>query len=279
MRWATALLTDSGVDAPRLDAEILMSHALGKSRAHVYAWPRQGLSVRERAAYQDYVVRRADREPIAYITGHREFYGLDFHVDPRVLIPRPETELLVEQALRHIDICGRQGKKPEIADVGTGSGVVAITLALHRPAITPYALDCERGAIAVARQNAVRHGVAHRIRFILGDLLKPVPHSLDLILANLPYVGREEWEELQPEIALHEPRVALDGGEGGLEVVQRLLEQSAPMLRPGGVLILEIGAEQGEPATRLARGYFERATIMISEDYAGRDRVLRIETG
>ena len=278
IEWGTTLLAYVGVDAPRLDAEIMMGHALGMGRTSLLTWPRARLGKCECAAYLDYVRRRRRREPTAYIVGHKEFYGLGFQVDSRVLVPRPETELLVEHAMHQIDAWSRIGKEPVVVDVGTGSGVVSISLAVHRDALSLYSVDCVADAIELAGVNASRHGVASRIRFLLGDLLDPLPESPDLIVANLPYVGRDEWDGLQPEIAQYEPRVALDGGSGGLEVVHRLLAQAARKLRPGGMVLLEIGADQGERAAGLARSYFPQASIDILKDYSRLDRVLQLDT-
>jgi len=274
--WGTHLLAEHGVDTPRLDAEVLMANAIGTTRTALYAGLWRGLSTRERVTYREHLIRRARREPLAYITGHKEFYGLDFHVDSRVLIPRPETELLVERAMYEIDAWSRRGKEPVVVDVGTGSGAIAVALTVHRPNLVIYAVDCFPGALEVARVNAARHGVAARIRFLLGDLLDPLPVNPDLILANLPYVGRDEWETLAPEITNYEPHIALDGGDGGLEVLQRLLIQATSKLRPGGVMLLEIGATQGERASRLALTHFPDASISVLKDYAGLDRLLRV---
>ncbi|HFD39187.1 MAG TPA: peptide chain release factor N(5)-glutamine methyltransferase, partial [Anaerolineae bacterium] len=181
---AATRLRDHGVESPRFDAELLLAHLLGTNRAAILAHPDRSLSPELDARFRNLVARRADREPLAYLLGHREFYGLDFLVDPRVLIPRPETEHLVEEALR---LASRLPPSLRIADVGTGSGAIAVALAVHLPQALVYALDASAEALAVAAANAQRHGVAGRIRCLAGDLLTPLPEAVDLIVANLPY--------------------------------------------------------------------------------------------
>ncbi|RPI50066.1 MAG: peptide chain release factor N(5)-glutamine methyltransferase, partial [Chloroflexi bacterium] len=223
----------------------------------------------------DLAARRAQREPLAYITGHREFFGLDLAVDGRVLVPRPETELLVERAL---SLARRLPEPAVIADVGAGSGAIAVALAVHLPAATIYALDEAPGPLAVTAENARRHGVEERVHCLQGDLLSPLPEAMHLVCANLPYVGSEEWEALAPEIREHEPRAALDGGPGGLEVIRRLLATAGPYLRPGGAILLEIGAGQGPAARALAGEHFPQARAELLPDYAGLDRLLVVQT-
>jgi release factor glutamine methyltransferase len=211
---------------------------------------------------------------LAYVVGHREFYDLDLVVDPRVLIPRPETELLIERAL---EIAQKKRAPLLVADVGTGSGAIAVTLAVHLSQATVYALDGSAGALAVTAENASRHGVMDRIHCLQGDLLEPLPERVDLVVANLPYVTTAEWQNLSPEIHDYEPRGALDGGADGLVLVEHLLETSGAYLRPGGTILLEIGASQGCRVTSLARQYFPDARIMLDQDYARLDRLVAVE--
>jgi release factor glutamine methyltransferase len=272
---AIKILNNEGVESPRLDAELLLAHVLGVNRAAILAWPDRVLTPKELTRYRNLTARRAGREPLAYITGHREFFGLDFAVDPRVLIPRPETELLVEHALRIARHMARQAARPlQIADVGAGSGAIAVTLAVHLPQVTVYALDGSAGALAVAGENARRHSVADRVHGLEGDLLAPLPGAADIITANLPYVTTGEWEGLLPEIRDHEPRAALDGGPDGLSLIRRLLETAAPYVQPGGSILLEIGASQGIAVTNLARVSFPQADVRLVQDYAGLDRLV-----
>jgi release factor glutamine methyltransferase len=273
---ATIQLRSEGVESPRLDAELLLAHVLGVNRAALFTRPDRPLTPKELTRYRDLVARRTDREPLAYIVGHREFFGLDFAVGPAVLIPRPETELLVEHALRR---ARRLGPTPEIADVGAGSGAIAVALAVHLPEATIFALDGSAEALAVAAENSRRHAVAGRVHCLHGDLVAPLPGPVDLIVANLPYVTTEEWKGLPPEIRDHEPRAALDGGPDGLALIRRLLPAAAPCLRPEGAILLEIGAGQGQAATALARQHFPLAEVQVYQDYASLDRLVVVEVG
>lgn len=272
-------LRNEGVESPRLDAELLLAHVLGANRAAILAHPDQRLTPKQLTRYRELTARRAGREPLAYIVGHREFYDLDFIVDRRVLIPRPETEVLVEHALQIAKrLASQKGAPLHIADVGAGSGAIAITLAFHLPGSTLYALDDSPGALEVVAENANRHGVADRVHCLQGDLLAPLPHRADLITANLPYVTSGEWQELVTEIRDHEPRAALDGGPDGLDLIGRLLATAGPHLRPGGALLLEIGASQGGAVTALARETFPQARAQVHADYAGLNRLVVVET-
>lgn len=262
-------LRGAGVEEARLDAELLAGHVLGLSRAAITAHPERELTPKELTRYRDLLARRAAREPLPYIVGHREFYGLDLAVDSRVLIPRPETELLVDHALR---FARRAGRPLAVADVGAGSGAIAVALAVHLPDATVYALDTSPGALAVTARNAARHAVQDRVHCVSSDLLAGLPAPVDLIVANLPYVAAAEWPSLPPEVREWEPRPALDGGPDGLDVIRRLLAQAGAFLRPGAALLLEIGAGQGEAALTLARAHL--ADVKLIADYAGLDRLV-----
>ncbi len=266
VREAVQALDREGVESPRLEAELLLAHAVGTNRAWVLAHPERQLTPKEVTRFRDLAGRRAQREPLAYITGEREFFGLELAVDPRVLIPRPETELLVERGLELV------------RRLGNPSGAIAVALAVHLPAATIYALDESANSLAVTAKNAQRHGVEKRVRCLLGNLLEPLPEAVDLIAANLPYVGSEEWDALAPEIREHEPRGALDGGPGGLEVIRRLLATAGPHLRPGGTILIEIGAQQGPAARALAAEHFPQARIDVLQDYARLDRLVVVQT-
>ncbi len=268
---AESRLRDNGIESPRFDADLLLTHVLGTNRALLLAHLDRPLSPEQQARFHKLVARRADREPLAYLLGHREFYGLDFLVDPRVLIPRPETEHLVEEALR---LAARLPPSLRLADVGTGSGAIAVALAVHLPQATVYALDASAEALAMAAANAQRHGVSGRVRCLAGDLLTPLPEAVHLIVANLPYVARDEWAALAPEIREHEPRQALDGGPDGLNLIRRLLATAPSHLCPGGAVLLEIGAGQGAAVIALARRHFPQAAVRLLPDYAGLDRVV-----
>lgn len=275
---AATRLANEGVESPRLDAELLLAHALDSNRAAILSRPEQRLTPKQLTRYRDLVARRGSREPLAYIVGYREFFGLDFVVDRRVLIPRPETELLVERAL---DIARRKvAMSPtplRIADVGAGSGAIAVALAVHLPRAHVYALDQSAGALEVVAENARRHHVAGRVQCLHSDLLSALPGPVDLLTANLPYVTSGEWQCLAPEIRHHEPRSALDGGPDGLATIDRLLAAVSPYLCPAGVVLLEIGAGQGDAATSLAREYLPQARVQLVQDYAGLDRLVVVE--
>jgi release factor glutamine methyltransferase len=274
---AAIQLRNEGVESPRLDAELLLAHVLGANRAAILTWPDRPLTPKQLTRYRDLLARRAAREPLAYIVGHREFYDLDFVVDARALIPRPETELLAEHAVRTARrIAPQVGIPLRLADVGAGSGAIAVTLAVHLPEATIYALDDSAEALTLTAQNARRHRVADRVRPLQGDLLSPLPQPVDLITANLPYVATAEWDQLPPEIRVHEPRAALDGGSEGLTIIRRLLAMAGAYLRPGGALLLEIGASQGAAVTALARQHFPQADVQVHQDLAGLDRLVLI---
>jgi release factor glutamine methyltransferase len=212
---------------------------------------------------------------VAYIIGHKEFYGLDFYVDRRVLIPRPETELLVEKGL---EIGRAAASHPlTIADVGTGSGAIAISLAVHLPQAIIYALDASSDTLEVVALNRRCHSVEGRVHLLQGDLLSPLPKPVDLIVANLPYVSGVEWDLLPRTIIAYEPRSALDGGPDGLDAIRRLLAQARSYLKPQATILLEIGAAQGAAVAVLARRHFPIATVEVVQDYAELDRMVIIE--
>jgi len=257
-------------DAPRLEAEVLLAHILGTSRTTLLAHPERIISPDQLSNYQALISRRASGYPLPYLTGRVEFYGLEFEVTPDVLIPRPETETLVDLALAH--------RPMTVVDVGTGCGCIAISLAVRLPRATICAIEISPAALAVARRNVERHGVAARVHLMLGDVLTPCPGPVDLIVSNPPYVPTGECTALPVSVRNHEPRPALDGGPDGLALTRRLLAQAPAVLRPGGALLIEIGADQGDAASRLARTFFPQATIRVHPDLAGRDRVLEVQT-
>jgi len=247
-------------------------HVMESSRARLLAHPERSLTSAQVTRYGKLVDDRASGCPLPYLTGEIEFYGLDIEVTPEVLIPRPETEILVDLALE---------RRPKaVVDVGTGSGCIAVALAAHLPEAAVYGIDISPAALAVARRNAERHGVGERVRLIAGDLLDRRPGPVDLIVSNPPYVSADEWASLPPSVRDHEPRLALDGGPDGLEVVRRLISQSQGLLKPGGALLIEIGAAQGDAARKAAETFFPEngTSIRIHPDLAGRDRVLEIQT-
>lgn len=258
-------------DTPRVEAEILLTHVLGTSRSALLTHPERLVPTAHLARFRALVGERALGIPLPYLTGKVEFYGLEMEVTPEVLIPRPDTEVLVDLALAH--------RPATVIDVGTGSGCIAVALAKHISEVTVCAIDISRPALAVAQDNAEWHGVEDRIQFIVGDLLDRRPTPADLIVSNPPYVSADEWAALPSAIRHHEPRLALDGGPDGLEVIRRLLSQSQGLLKPGGALLVEIGADQGDEVHELAQTAFpEGGTIIrVHPDLAGRDRVLEVQ--
>ncbi len=258
---------------PRLDAEILLAHALGWSRVRVLSSLRETMPDDALQTFRALVERRAAREPVAYLIGRKEFYGLKFIVDRRVLVPRPETETLVTAALEW----ARQRFAPHdtllIADIGTGSGCIAIALAVHLPNALVYAIDLSADALAVARQNIELHGVASRVTLLCGDLLAPLPQPVDLLVSNPPYTV---INDIDAGVRLYEPHLALDGGSDGLAVYRRLLAAAPQAVRPGGALLLEIGAMQAGAVTALVRQVFPAAAVRVLPDLAGRDRVVAV---
>jgi release factor glutamine methyltransferase len=270
---ATAILRAADVPGARLEALLLLGEVVGATKAELLAHPERPLESQQRAAFDALVARRAAREPLAYLVGRREFYGRDFLVTPAVLVPRPETELLVELSLAHLRPRQQAGG---VVDVGTGSGALAVTLAVERPAIRVLAVDRSARALAVARANSRRWQVASRLRLLQGDLLGAVRGPLALIVANLPYIPSGAIAALMPEVAYHEPRQALDGGADGLALNRRLLAEAAPRLAAGGLLLLEIGADQAAALVATARAALADADVGVERDLAGCDRVLRV---
>jgi release factor glutamine methyltransferase len=264
--WTTARFQERGLGSPRLDAELLAAHALGLSRVQLYTQFDRPLEPPELAALRDLVKRRQGGEPVAYITGRKEFWSLDLGVDSRVLIPRPDTETLVEEAL------ARAASGARVADVGTGSGAIALALAKARPDLAVFASDVSPDALAVARGNAERLALA--VTFVEGSLLAPLQPlaPFDLLVANLPYVPTEDVAGLPAEIRC-EPRLALDGGQDGLDLVRGLVAGAAAVLSPGGALVLEIGAGQAE-ATAALLGAAGLEDVRSRRDLGGIERVV-----
>ena len=265
---ARGLLAASDIEDAALESELLLRHALKISRVQLYLDLSRELSPKQEETFWCLVKRRLNGEPTAYITGHREFYGFDFYVAPDVLVPRPESELLVEKALylaHHRNIS-------TIAEIGTGSGAIAISLALNLPQAKIYATDISAPALEVALFNCQKHGVANRICLLQGDMLDPLPEPVDLIVANLPYVREAE---LPPTgLASFEPMLALNGGPEGLEKIRQLCQQAGSKLRPQGCLLLEIGQGQGKTVTSSLCSLFPSARIEVAPDLSGIERVV-----
>lgn len=268
-RSAIARLTEAGIDTAVLDADLLVAHVIGARKEDVYAHPEAPLTewaVQEVAAL---VERRVRGEPVAYLRGMKEFYGLSLVVDSRVLIPRPETEVLVQEAVRW----GASREAPLLCDLGTGSGAVAVAIAVELPRARLIAIDASEEAIALARENAMRHDVLERIDFRAGDLLGPLENPVDAVVANLPYLRSAEVEGARGNSLAFEPRVSLDGGVDGLGVIRRAIEALPPHLAPGGAALFECAPDQAGEVARLL-GLALGARVTVSRDLAGFERVV-----
>ncbi len=267
---AREILTTNNIEDATLESELLLRHTLKISRVQLYLDLDYELNSKEEKTLQHLIKRRLSGEPAAYITGHREFYGFDFYVDPSVLIPRPESELLVEKALK----LAQNRPIPTIAEVGTGCGAIAISLALNLPQTKIYATDISASALKVALFNCQKHGVVDRICLLQGDMLDPLPEPVDLIVANLPYVKESELPPIYS--ANFEPLLALNGGSDGLEKIRQLCRQTTNKLCPDGYLLLEIGQGQRRAVTTLLRRLFPSAKIEVTPDLGGIDRVVSL---
>lgn len=259
-------------ESASLDAQVLLGEIMRQERAFLLAHPEQPLTEEQQAQYAEWIRRRALGEPVAYIIGRRAFYDREIAVTRDVLVPRPETELLLEQALEFV----KENPSAVVIDVGTGSGALAVTLAAHCPQAHVYATDISPAALAIARYNAFLNHV--NITFFEGDLLEPlVSRQLraDIVMANLPYIASGELAAL--EVSRHEPRLALDGGDDGLDMIRRLVAQIPTICNPNARILLEIGAGQGDAALELARSMLPARHSAILKDYAGLDRILKID--
>lgn len=272
LQWATDDFRARGLESPRLDAEVLLAFAIGATRVQLVVDRDRPLAEAELARLRELVKRRRAREPVAYLVGTREFYGRMFRVDRRVLVPRPDTETLVDVALRRT---AARSMSARALDLCTGSGCVGITLARERPTSRVHATDTSEEALAVARTNALLLG-AYNVSVARGDLFGGIDPSrcrFDVIVANPPYVPRGEIDALAPDVRDHEPRAALDGGETGLDLIRRIVADAPPYLAKGGTLAIELGAGQASEVTRLfaSRG-FER--VSVTRDYGRIERVV-----
>ena len=271
-------LSHRGITEAPLEAELLLGLALGIDKVTLYASLEEAVTGSGEDNLASLVRRRANREPLPYLLGNREFFGMSFQVRPGIFIPRPETEHLVERA---ISMAGSRFPNggAVIADVGTGSGAVTVSLAVNLPGARLYGTDVSETALEVAKDNARRHGVSGRTRFLYGDLLAPLPETVDLVVANLPYIKSAVIPTLEPEVSQFEPREALDGGADGLELVRRLLHQAENRLRPQGAILLELDPDQMDAATEAARAVYVGSSVTRTKDLAGHERVLVIEVG
>jgi release factor glutamine methyltransferase len=268
LSWTKQYFTDKGVASPRLDAEVLLSHILKTDRIHLYVHFDQPLHTEELLKFRQAVKERVLRRPVAYIIGSKEFMGLSFSVSPAVLIPRPDTEILVETAQKGLAHC----KQPRLADIGTGSGAIIISLLHLLPDARGVAVDISADALVVARQNATAHQVADRLEFLQGNMTQPLSGTFDAILSNPPYIPDAVVATLEPEVQ-QEPAGALKGGRDGLDFYRHLLTSSAVYLQDDGFLAVEIG--QGQAAAIAQLVLASPFTIQsITKDYSGIERVV-----
>lgn len=271
------VLREAGIDEAPLEAEVLVRHVTGVDRAALYADPDRTITNAESQMLDTLVARRLQHEPLPYIMGHWEFYGLDYIVNKAVLIPRPETETLVEEVLIAA-LPMSQGKHPiTIVDVGTGSGCIAISLAKRLPNASVVATDISPEALAVAEQNVKLHNAQNQVRLVECDLLTGVEGPIDLIVSNPPYIPDAEIPSLQPEVAKYEPPIALGGGTDGLEIIGRLLGQASKLLSPNGAVMLEFNPPQADALISIARSIWPDSAPRVVKDLAGLDRVLVVE--
>jgi release factor glutamine methyltransferase len=273
LAWTTDFLRRRGSDSPRLDAEVMLAHVLAWERVQLYTHYEDEVGERARGEFRDLVRRRAEGAPVAYLVGRKEFYSLPLEVSPAVLIPRPESEFVVVEFLE----AAKAMDHPHAVDVGTGSGCLAIACTHQHPSSQFVAIDISPRAVELARKNAERHGVAHRIDFRQGDLLEPVRGEgpFDVILSNPPYIPTTVIPTLEPGVRDHEPHTALDGGPDGLRVVARLIDQAVPLLKPEGHLILEIGTAQEQPVRFLIEAQADLSLAPTIRDLQKHPRVIR----
>ena len=278
LRWGASVLADAGIANAEHEAVWIMEHVLGISRLPLHLEAGQVVGDPDVQQLAAMFGRRADREPLQYLLGSQEFCGLELSVSPAVLIPRPETELLVDAVVGH---CGASDDSVVI-DIGTGSGCIAVAVAKQVPRARVFAVDLSTDALAVAHANAVRHQVQERVTFLEGDLFSPLrnvlPGEADVIVSNPPYIAEPDWRNLEPEVASYEPRLALDGGSDGLMAYRRLLHEAWAWLVPGGYVMVEVGHGQSEEVRVLAQSSKRYRHLETRKDAAGIERVLCFET-
>ena len=276
LELAVRTLREGQIDDPFIEARLLLRHALGVSEVQIYIEPTRELTSAEIRRLNHMIERRLNHEPSSYIVEECEFYGLSLYITRGVFIPRPETEVLVEEAIdlaRHLSQHRRQLK---IADIGTGCGAIAISLALALPQAKIYATDISPLALQVAKINCQRYKVDGQVELLLGNLLEPLPEPVDAIVGNLPYIKEDEFKHLSPEIVNFEPKTALLGGKDGLEKIGQLMTQIPGKLSSWGSLLLEIGQGQGQVVRSLINAYLPEANVRITPDLAGIDRVVKV---
>ena len=280
LKWTEGYFQKAGLDSPRLDAEVLLSYVLKKERIFLYVHFDQPMEAAELAAYKDCIKRRVQRQPVAYITGHKEFMGLEFKVTPATLIPRPDTEILVEAVLQRLK-AGKDAENSLIADIGTGSGAICLSLLKYLPKLQAVTVDISQEALSVAEENAKGLEISDRIEFLQGDMMEPLKQRserfsgrLSAIVSNPPYIPRADIAGLEPDVRVFEPLGALDGGEDGLDFYRRLLADGAEFLQPDGFLAMEAGIYQAQQLKALAENMPQWGRCEIIRDLAGIERVV-----
>jgi release factor glutamine methyltransferase len=270
---ATQRLEEAGVSTARLDAQVILAHVLGVGRSWLFAHFEYALDETQSNQFTELIARRVKHEPVAYLIGRKEFYGIELQVDRRVLIPRPETEMLVDAVL--VVAANQSPAFVTVADVGTGSGAIALSVAANAENARIYALDVSKDALAVAAANTARLDERSQVTLLHGDLLDALPEPVDVIVANLPYVASGDYRTLDPDVRKYEPQLALEAGKRGLDVIARLLRQVPSRLCPGGSVILEIGYKQGQAVLELLATILPQALHAdVHKDYQGRDRMV-----
>jgi release factor glutamine methyltransferase len=280
LKHITGIFKKNNIQDPANEAGVLLCHMLQIDKSRLFAQPETELTVIQIEDMEKIVQRRLSGEPAAYIIRNKEFYGIDLYVDSRVLIPRPETEILIEEAVKFAReyVAGRQNSRHPllIADVGTGSGAIAIALAVNLPRSIIYATDISAKALEVAAINVERLGLQDRITLLRGNLLEPLNQKMDMIVANLPYIAETEIGFLQAEVAGHEPCIALKGGISGAEVIHSLISQTGDKIAAGGTVLIEIGAGQEQEITKIVHDCMPGSEIQIIKDLSGISRVVKI---
>ena len=270
LKWTEQYFKEKGIESPRLDAEVLLSHILGRERIYLYVHFDEPLEPAELARYREAIKQRVQRVPVAYIIGEKEFMGLTFKVTADTLVPRPDTEILVQAAIERLRA---RGDAPRFADIGTGSGAICLSVLYFLPKAQADTVDISPAARAVAEENAAALGASDRITFHTGDLLAPLAgQCYDAILSNPPYIPDGDIAALAPEVRLKEPHTALAGGKDGLDFYRRLMANAPALLKDGGFLAVEVGIHQAAPVAALAVPSFSRTEIL--KDYAGIERVV-----
>lgn len=281
LNWATAYFKTHHIDQPRSDAEILLSHALGIGRVDLYVQYDRPLEPGELSTFRKLIKRRLGREPVAYIVGHKGFWTLDLAVTPDVLVPRPETELIVEAALGVIPSETLEGPL-RVLDLGTGSGALVLALASERPGHLFFGVDSSREALGVAWKNAKKYGLEKAVAFFQGQWFDALPAEglpFDVIVSNPPYIRRDELDGLPAEISRYEPMQALDGGPDGMDCIRLIIEKAPLYLKPQGWLFMEIGCDQGTAVQGMLEEAMAFEEIRVTKDHSGLDRVLWARAG